>query len=107
MSANHLVTINDWQACINSNDGIVVLSCTVTAVDSGATVAGAGLILNNSGGEVVGSSYAEFTNSNSMNLSLNLPAGDIKVGDSIAGVASGEVQGQHFFIQQELTVGSC
>src|SRR5258708_275620 len=102
-----LVTISNWQACYNSGDGMVVLSCTVTTRGSSAGISGAGLILNNSAGATLGTSYTEFSGSESVNLALNLPPGGISVGDSVVGVVSGEVQGQHYFIEQRLTISSC
>src|SRR5712692_3246078 len=98
-----LVTVSNWQACYNSGDDMAVLSCTVATVDSGATISGAGLILNNSAGATLGTSYSEFAGSESVNLALNFPPSGISVGDSVMGVVSGEVQGQHYFIEEKLT----
>lgn len=106
-SGADLVTVSNWQACYNSGDDVIALSCTVTAVDSGATISGAGLILNNSAGATLCTSYAEFAGSESVNLALNLPPGGVSIGDSVMGVVTGEVRGQHYFIEQQLTIGSC
>ena len=106
-TSGRLVTVSTWQACYNSGEGVLALSCTVTAVEPGATISGAGLILNNGAGETLGTAYAEFAGSESVNLALNLSPGNIKVGDSVTGVVDGEVRGQHYFIEQGLTVGSC
>jgi hypothetical protein len=106
-SGAQLVTVSNWQACYNSGDGVLVLSCTVTTRDSSAGISGAGLILNNSAGATLGTSYTEFAGSESVNLALNLQPSGTGVGDSVMGVVTGEVQGQHYFIEQQLTVGSC
>jgi hypothetical protein len=106
-SGAELVTVSKWQACYNSGEGVIVLSCTVTTRDSSATISGAGLIFNNRAGATLGTSYTEFAGSESVNLGLNLPPGGIRIGDSVTGVVTGEVKGQHYFIEQELTISSC
>jgi hypothetical protein len=106
-SGAELVTVSNWQACYNDGEGVIVLSCTVTTRDSSVGISGAGLILNNGAGATLGSCYTEFAGSESVNLGLNLPPGGMKVGDSVTGAVDGEVLGQHFFVEQQLTVGSC
>ena len=102
------VTVSDWNACYNKEDDVIALYCTVTADDRGATISGVGLILNNAEGRTLGSSYNELSGgSESVTPALNLPPGGLGVGDTVWGVVSGEVQGQHYFIEQELTIGSC
>jgi hypothetical protein len=102
------VTISNWNACINQGNGEVVLSCTVTANKSGATISGVGVILNNSAGVTLGSCYTELSGGcESVTPALNLPPGDLAVGDTVMGVVTGEAHGQHYFIEQKLTIGTC
>jgi hypothetical protein len=102
-----VIAVSDWQACYNSGDDLIALSCTVSTVDENATISGAGLILNNHQGKTVGSFYAEFDGSKSVTLALNIPPGDISVGNSIMGVVSGEAGDQHYFVEQNLTITNC
>jgi hypothetical protein len=103
-----LVTVTDWNACYNSGDDVIALSCTVAANDSSATISGVGLILNNSKEMIIGSFYTEFSGGvESATPALNLSPSGIAVGDTVWGVVSGEVQGKHYFIEQKLTVSSC
>src|SRR5688572_12662317 len=107
-SANELVTVSDWTACYNSGDNIIALSCTVTTSDSSATISGVGLILNTGAGATLASFYTvSSSGSETVNPSLNLPPGGLKVGATVAGVVSGECQGQHFFFEEELTITDC
>ena len=106
-ASDELVSVSDWQACYNSGDNVIALSCKVTTVDAHATISGAGLILNNSAGATLGSSYTEFGGVESVTVALNLPPGGVSIGDSVMGVVTGEVQGQHYFVEQQLTVASC
>ena len=104
--ANESVVVTDWNACYNSGDAMISLSCTVTTSDSTAAISGVGLILNNSQGMTLVSSYAELSNDcESVNPALNMPPGGLKVGDTVWGVVSGEVRGQHYFFEQELVIG--
>jgi hypothetical protein len=106
--ANESVVVTDWNACYNSGDAIISLSCTVTTNDSSAAISGVGLILNNSQGMTLASSYADLSNDcESVNPALNMPPGALKVGDTVWGVVSGEVRGQHYFFEQELVIGTC
>ena len=103
-----LVHVRNWNACYNSGADVIALSCTVTTADSSATISAAGLILNDSKGMTLASSYAEFTSSSeSVTLALNLPPNGLGVGDTVEGVVSGEVQGLHYFFEQRLTISSC
>src|SRR5262245_16963956 len=106
-SRAHLVAVSNWQACHNSGDDCIVLSCTVTAVGPSASISGAGLILNDGAGETLGTCYAEFSGSQSVNLALNLPRGSLKVGDAVMAVANGEADQQHYFVEQNLTITNC
>jgi len=101
------VNVTDWNACYNKGDGIISLSCTVSA-GGGGGISGVGLMLNNSGGITLASSYVELsTDCQSATPALNLPPGNLKVGDRVMGVVSGEADGQHYFFEQELTIGNC
>jgi hypothetical protein len=105
---SELVTVSDWNACYNSGEDVIALSCTVTASDSSATISGVGLILNNSQGKTLCSSYTEFSGgTESATPALNLPPNGLGVGDTVSGVVSGEVGEEHYFFQQQLTIGSC
>ena len=106
-NANDLVKVSQWNACYNAEENIISLSCEVTTVDSSATIEGVGLILNTSAGMTLASSYTEFAGSQSVTPALNLPPKGLSVGDNVWGVVSGEVGGQHYFFEQELTIGNC
>ena len=103
-----LVTVSAWNACYNSESNIIVLSCTVSTDDSSATISGVGVILNDQGGTMLASTYTEFSSgSQSVEPALNLPPGELKVGDNVMGVVYGEVDGHHYFFEEELTIGNC
>jgi len=107
-NANESVAVTGWNACYNSGEGVISLSCTVTTSDSSAAISGVGLMLNNSQGSTLASTYAELSNyCESVTPALNLPPGGLKVGDMVLGVVSGEAQGQHYFFEQELVIGTC
>ena len=107
-SGNELVAVTDWNACYNSGENVIALSCTVATNDSTAAISGVGLILNNSQGSTLASTYAELSNGcASVTPALNLPPGDLKVGDTVWGVVSGEVNGQHYFFEQKLDIENC
>lgn len=100
------VTVTAWNACYNNGDDVVVLSCTV--ISSGSDISGVGLMLNDSEGLTLASTYTALSNNNeSVTPALNLPPGDLKVGDNVFGVVSGEADGQHYFFEQELTIEKC
>ena len=106
--ANESVVVTDWNACYNSGDAVISLSCTVTTSDSSAAISGVGLMLNNRQGITLASSYAELSNDcESVTPALNIPPSGLKVGDTVWGVLSGEAQGQHYFFEQELVIGTC
>jgi hypothetical protein len=106
--ANESVVVTDWNACYNSNDDVISLSCTVTTSDSSAAISGVGLLLNNSQGISLASSYAELSSGcKSVTPALNIPPSGLKVGDTVWGVVSGEVHGQHYFFEQKLVIGTC
>jgi hypothetical protein len=103
-----LVTVSDWVACYNKADDIIALSCTIRTNDSSATITGVGLILNNEKGITVGSFYTALSNGcEFVNPSINLPPGGLQEGETVWGVASGEVHKQHYFFEEKLTLGSC
>ena len=106
--ASESVAVTDWNACYNSGEGVISLSCTVTSSDSSAAISGVGLMLNNSQGSTLASTYAEVSNDcESITPALNIPPGGLKVGDTVLGVVSGEARGQHYFFEKELVIGSC
>ena len=102
------VTVTNWVACFNSGDDEVVLSCTVAMNDSSPGITGVGLILNDHQGLTLATCYTELSNGcQSANPSINLAAGNLKVGDRVMGVATGEANQQHFFFEEELVIGEC
>jgi hypothetical protein len=107
-SGGEQVTVSAWSACYNSESDIIVLSCTVSTSDSSATISGVGLILNDKDGKTLASFYAELSGGcESVEPALNLPPGELKDGDGVGGVVYGEAQGQHYFIETELTISDC
>jgi hypothetical protein len=106
--ANESVAVTGWNACYNSGDAVIALSCTVTTSDSLAAISGVGLMLNNRKGSILASSYVELSNDcESVTPALNLPPGGLKVGDIVWGVVSGEAKGRHYFFEQKLVIGTC
>jgi hypothetical protein len=106
--AKDLVSVSDWNACYNSGDNMLVLSCTVTTSDSSPTIEGVGLILNTAQGATLASLYTELSGGvESASPALNLAPGNLAVGASIEAVVSGEVNGQHYFFEQRLSIGEC
>jgi hypothetical protein len=102
------VRVTAWNACYNSGDGVIALSCTVSVNNSDSGISGVGLMLNTSEGVTLASGYTDLSNNNeSVTPALNLPPGDLKVGDAVWGVVSGEADGQHYFFEQELTIVNC
>ena len=100
------VRVTAWNVCYNSGDGIIALSCTVSSNSGG--ISGVGLMLNNSKGLTLASSYNELSNGiESATPALNLLPGALKVGDAVMGVVSGEGNGEHYFFEQELTIENC
>lgn len=107
-NSGDLVTVSDWSACFNSGDGMLVLSCTVTANDSTPCIGGVGLILNTAGGVTLASIYTEWAgNVASATPAINVGPGSLAVGDSVEAVVSGEANGQHYFFEERLTIGNC
>lgn len=107
-SENHIVAVNDWTACYNSPENLLVLSCTVSTTDGSADITGIGLLVNDAEGNTLASFYnTSSSGSESVNPAVNLPPHDLKVGDSVWGVVQGECSGQHFFFEQELTISTC
>jgi len=102
------VSISNWNACYNSNDGILALSCRVTADEGEATISGVGLILNDAGGKTIASMYVELAENSSLaSPALNLPANGLAVGDTVLAAATGEAGGKHYFFEQRLTIENC
>ena len=107
-TANESVVVTDWNACYNSGEGVIALSCTVATKDASAAISGVGLILNDSKGSTLASTYTELSNpSKSVSPALNLPPGALNVGDTVGAVVSGEVNDQHYFFERELLIGNC
>jgi hypothetical protein len=107
-TGNELVTVNNWTACYNRGDGAIALSCTVTAADGSASITGVGLILNTSEGTTLASFYTGASRgSETVNPALNLPAGNLKVGQTVWGVVSGECEDHHYFLEEKLTITAC
>jgi hypothetical protein len=105
---SELVTVNNWTACYNSGDGAIVLSCTVTAADGSASITGVGLILNTADGTTLASFYTSVSGgSETVNPALNLPAGNLKVGQTVEAVVSGECEDHHYFFEEKLTITTC
>lgn len=107
-SSSEAATVSDWVACFNRNDNLIVLSCTVSAADSTASITGVGLILNTSEGMTLASFYTGLSGgSETVSPALNLAPAGLVDGDSVWAVAQGECDGQHFFLEQELTIQDC
>ncbi len=107
-SKTEVVSISDWVVCHNSDDDFMVLSCTVTSADSSAGITGVGLILNTHDGTTLASVYTAMSSGSEIAYpALNLMPGQLSVGDNVSAVAQGECNGQHFFLEQELTIGNC
>ena len=107
-TGNELVKVTNWTACYNSADNIIALSCSVTTVDSSASISGVGLMLNTSNGATLASFYTALSGgSETANPALNLPPGGLAVGDKVWGVVSGECDGQHYFFEEKLTITAC
>lgn len=106
--SNDIVTVSDWNACYNSSDNLLVVSCNVSAADASHTISGIGLIVNDAGGTTLASFYSGLsTGSEQVYPACNLPPGHLDVGDAVWTVVQGECGGQHFFVEQELTIGRC
>jgi hypothetical protein len=100
------VRISEWNACYNSGDAVIALTCVVTS--SSADISAVGLMLNSGAGATLASTYFEMsTNSDSVTPALNLPLGSLSVGATVYGVVSGEANGQHFFFEEKLTIVNC
>ena len=111
MSTNRshdVVTVSDWNACYNNSDNLLVISCTVSSSDAAQSVTGIGLIVNDAGGTTLASFYNGMSSgSDQVYPAFNLPPGNLNVGDAVWAVVQGECGGQHFFFEQELTIGHC
>jgi hypothetical protein len=102
------MTVSDWNACYNSADNLLVVSCSVSSADASPTISGIGLIVNDSAGTTLASFYNGLsTGSEHVYPAFNLPPGHLNVGDAVWAVVQGECEGQHFFVEQELTIGHC
>ena len=102
--ANPSIKVSQWLACYSKAEGIIALSCTAT----GGEISGVGLILNTQMGATLASIYVELSNDNeSVTPALNIPAGNLKLGDKVSGVVSGVAGGKHFFFQKGLIIEEC
>ena len=107
-SDNDVVTARRWQACYNSSDNVLVVSCTVSSADSGASITGVGLVVNDAEGSTLASFYNRFSSgSETVYPAFNLPLGTLSIGDAVFVVVQGECSGQHFFIEEEMTIANC
>lgn len=107
-SNGEIVTVSDWNACYNSRDNVIVISCTVSSADGSASITGVGLLVNDSEGSTLSSFYSSSSSgSETVYPAFNLSPGHLAVGEVVWGVVQGESGGQHFFIEQELTIGEC
>ena len=105
---NAAVAVTEWNACYNSGDGVISLSCAVATKDSSTAIGGVGLVLNNSQGSTLASTYTDLSNGcASVTPALNLSPAGLKVGETVWVVVSGEVNDQHFFFEEKLIVGNC
>ena len=111
MSANKStdsVTVSDWTACYNNADNLLVISCTVSSADANQSITGIGLIVNDAEGTTLASFYNGMSSGSEHTYpAFNLPLGNLNVGDSVWAVAQGECGGQHFFVEEQLTIGHC
>ena len=106
--SNDIVTVSDWSACYNLPDNLLVVSCTVSSTDASNLITGIGLIVNNAEGRTLASFYNGMSaGSEHVYPAFNLEPGQLHVGDAVWAVAQGECGGQHFFVEQELTIGHC
>ncbi len=106
--SNEIVTVSDWNACYNSSDNLLVISCTVSSADASSSITGIGLIVNDAGGATLASFYSGLSSgSEHVYPAFNLPPGQLNVGDLVWAVVQGECGGQQFFVEQELTIGHC
>ncbi len=107
-SDGDIINVSDWIACYNSGDNVIVVSCTVSSADGSASITGIGLLVNDSEGSTLSSFYnSSSSGSETVYPAFNLPPGNISVDDSVWGIVQGECNGQHFFVEKELTVGNC
>jgi hypothetical protein len=106
--SNDTVTVSDWSACYNIPDNLLVVSCSVASADATHLITGIGLIVNNAEGATLASFYNGMSSgSEHVYPAFNLEPGHLQVGDIVWAVAQGECGGQHFFVEQELTIGPC
>jgi hypothetical protein len=106
--SNDIVNVSDWSACYNIPDNLLIVSCTVSSADASNLITGVGLIVNNAEGATLASFYNGMSSgSEQVYPAFNLEPGPLHVGDVVWAVAQGECGGQHFFVEQELTIGHC
>ena len=106
--SNDIVTVSDWSACYNIPDNLLVVSCTVSSADANHLITGIGLLVNNAEGATLASFYNGMSSgSEHLCPASNLEPGHLHVGDTVWAIAQGECAGQHFFVEQELTIGRC
>lgn len=96
--------VSGWSACVNTADGMIVASCTVM----GEGISAVGLIVNTGEGQPVGSCYTELAGRcTSASPSVNLVPNGLVEGDTLLLAASGEADGQHFFSEEKVAIGTC
>ena len=106
--SNDIVTVSDWSACYNIPDNLLVVSCTVSSADANHLITGIGLLVNNAEGATLASFYNGMSSgSEHLYPAFNLEPGHLHVDDTVWAIAQGECAGQHFFVEQELTIGRC
>jgi len=102
MSSN--TTVGGWSACFNASDDTIAVSCTIT----GEAITAAGLIVNTGDGKTLASCYTEISGGcSSASPSLNLAPNGLKVGDTLLLAADGQADGQHFFVEEKVPIGTC
>ena len=111
MSTNRsrdIVFVTDWSACFNISDSLLVVSCTVSSADASHLITGIGLLVNNAEGATLASFYNGMSSgSEQVYPAFNLEPGRLQVGDAVWAVVQGECGGEHFFLEEELTIGPC
>ena len=99
-SEDHIVAVSDWNACYNSPENLLVISCAVSTTDATANITGIGLMVNDAEGRALAPFYnSASSGSEAVYPAVNLPPHKLKVGDGAWAVVQGECQGQHFFFE--------
>jgi hypothetical protein len=83
-SNGEIVTVSDWNACYNSNDNVIVVSCTVSSADRSASLTGIGLLVNDAEGGTLSSFYiSSSSGSETVYPAFNLSPGQLRVGEVV------------------------